>query len=413
MTIITTTEALAAFCDRQKGVDFVTVDTEFMRGSTYWPKLCLVQVAGPDEVAVIDALADGIDLAPLDRLMLDLDLLKVFHAARQDLEIFFQRLGAVPKPICDTQVAAMVCGFGESVGYETLVNSLTSGRLDKNSRLTDWSQRPLTDRQLAYAEADVVHLRTIYEKLQQRLERTGRTEWLSGEMAILADPATYRSDPEQAWLRLKPRAAKPRMLAVLRELAAWREREAQRRDLPRNRIVRDEALVEIAGHAPTSAAALARTRGLAKGFAESRHGAEILEAVARGMAVPEDQLPAAERRRDLPAGVGPLTDLLKVLLKLRCEQNNVAAKLVASSSDLEEIAVGNSRDVPALAGWRYEMFGRDALALKRGEVGLAVRKGKIEVVPLAASAERPAAVKAASCATRGRLLGCDFRTGDN
>ena len=382
MTIITTTEALADFCERQKGAEFVTVDTEFMRESTYWPKLCLVQIAGPEEVGVVDALAVGIDLAPLDRLMLEPGVLKVFHAARQDLEIFYQRLGEVPKPIFDTQIAAMVCGFGESVGYETLVSSFTRGKLDKSSRLTDWSHRPLTERQLAYAEADVVYLRTIYEKLRQKLDRTRRYEWLAGEMAILSDPATYRANPEDAWLRLKPRSAKPRMLAVLREVAAWREREAQRRDVPRNRIIRDDALVEIAGHAPKDAAALARTRGLSKGVAEGRSGAEILDAVARGLAVPDDQLPASERRRDLPAGIGPVTEMLKVLLKLRCEQHHVAPKLVASSSDIEEIAVSDAADVPVLTGWRYELFGRDALAMKRGEVALAIKRGRIEIVPL-------------------------------
>jgi ribonuclease D len=388
MTIIATTETLAEFCERQNGAEFVTVDTEFMRESTYWPKLCLVQVAGPEEVAVIDALADGIDLAPLDRLMLDPGVLKVFHAARQDLEIFYQRLGEVPKPIFDTQIAAMVCGFGESVGYETLVSSLTRGKLDKSSRLTDWSQRPLTERQLAYAEADVVYLRTIHEKLRQRLERTGRAAWLTGEMAILTDPATYRADPQDAWLRLKPRSAKPRMLAVLRELAAWREREAQRRDVPRNRVVRDDALVEIAGHAPRDAAALGRTRGLSKGTAEGRIGAEILEAVARGLAVPEGELPAAERRRDLPSGIGPVTEMLKVLLKLRCEQHHVAPKLVASSAEIEEIAGSHHlADIPALTGWRYELFGRDALAMKRGEVALAIKRGRIEIVPLDAASD--------------------------
>ncbi|MTJ83936.1 MAG: ribonuclease D [Telmatospirillum sp.] len=384
MTLIADTAALAAFCERLKSAPYITVDTEFVREKTYWPQLCLVQLAGPDEAHAVDPLAPGMDLSPLFALMADPAVLKVFHAARQDVEIFHHLSGAIPAPLFDTQVAAMVCGFGDAVSYETLATQLARARIDKSLRFTDWAQRPLTEKQLHYALSDVTHLRPAYEKLQKRLDRDGRSDWLVEEMAILTDPRTYRTEPEEAWLRLKPRSSSPKFLVVLRELAAWREREAQERDLPRQRVIRDEALLEIAAHAPSRPEDLARTRGLSKGLAEGRIGTAILEAVARALAVPEQDWPRPLERVDLPRGLGPVVDLLKVLLKLKCDQHDVAQKLVASSSDLEAIAADDQADVMALKGWRRTLFGEDALALKHGRIGLALAEsGKsLRLIPL-------------------------------
>jgi ribonuclease D len=380
ITPITDSEELKEFCRRQSRASYVTVDTEFLRDKTYWPILCLVQVAGPEEAVVIDPMAKGIDLAPLDRLLFNPKVLKVFHAARQDLEIFFHRTGKVPAPIFDSQVAAMVCGFGDQVGYETIVNTVVGASIDKMSRFADWSRRPLTQKQLEYALADVVHLRPVYEELARNLEGSGRAEWLEEEMATLTDPATYRLDPEEAWRRIKSRGGNRRFFAVLKELAAWREREAQKRDIPRNRILRDDSLMDIAAHAPQSEEALGRTRGLSKGFAEGKVGAGILQAVRRGLKLPEDDIPPRPRRERLPQGIGPLTDLLKVLLKYECEKNNVASRLVASSEDLTRIAADDKADVPALRGWRRDLFGKTALDLKHGRVALSARSGEVTVI---------------------------------
>lgn len=382
MSLITDSAALAQFCERQTGAQFITVDTEFMRERTYWPILCLVQVAGPQEAAAIDALAPGIDLAPLLALMNDTATLKVFHAARQDLEIFFHLSGKVPKPLFDTQIAAMVCGFGESVSYETLVRKLAGAALDKASRFTDWSHRPLTERQIHYALGDVVHLRTVYERLQQLLAKNGRASWFGEEMAALADAALYRTEPAEAWRRFRLRGrADSRFLGVLRALAAWRETAAQQRDLPRGRILRDEALIEIAAHAPRTIEALARTRSLGKGTAEGKLGKEILDAVADGLADPDPPPPITQKAQN-PPGLGPLIELLRVLLKQRCEDFEVAQKLVASADDLEAIAVDDRAEVPALHGWRREVFGAEALALKHGELALTAGRNRIELVPL-------------------------------
>lgn len=381
MTLITTTDALAAFCRSLSGTDYITVDTEFLREKTYWPQLCLVQVAGPAEAVAIDPLAEGIDLAPLVEVMDDPSILKVFHAARQDVEIFHHMTGRVPYPLFDTQVAAMVCGFGDSVGYETLVTKLAGARIDKSSRFTDWSHRPLTERQLTYALSDVTHLRPAYEKLRRRLDRTGRAQWLEEEMAVLTDPATYTTDPETAWQRLKVRSNKPRFLGVLKELTAWREREAQRRDLPRNRVLRDETLLEIAAHAPADVEELARTRGLGRGFAEGWQGNEVLAAIQRANDVPDADLPRVEPRDEPPPGTGPVVEMLRVLLKMKCDDQHVASKLVASAADLEAIAADDAASVPALHGWRREMFGKDALALKHGRIALAVVDGRVRIVP--------------------------------
>jgi len=381
--MITDTDALARFCARQTGAGFVAVDTEFMRERTYWPILCLVQVAGPEEAAAIDALAPDIDLTPLLKLMADERILKVFHAARQDFEIFFNLAGAVPVPVFDTQIAAMVCGFGDAASYETLVAKFAGASLDKSSRFTDWSQRPLTERQIRYALADVIHLRTVYEGLQQRLASNGRAEWFAEEMAALCDPVTYRSDPSEAWHRFRLRGrVDPRFFGVLREVAAWRETAARQRNLPRGRIMRDEAVLEIAAHVPKTIEALARTRSLARGVAEGKLGSEILEAVQRGLVGSKSRELPAPAKGEAPPGVGPLMELLRVLLKQCCEEHQVAQKLVATAEDLEAIAADDDARVPALSGWRHEIFGKHALALKHGRVGLMVRENRIRLIEL-------------------------------
>ncbi|HEV8031654.1 MAG TPA: ribonuclease D [Stellaceae bacterium] len=382
MTLITDTDTLAQFCERQKSAEFVAVDTEFMRERTYWPILCLVQVAGPEEAVAIDALAEGIDLRPLLALMSDASTLKVFHAARQDLEIFYQLAGEVPHPVFDTQIAAMVCGFGDSASYETLVRRLAGASLDKASRFTDWAHRPLTERQLHYALADVIHLRTVYERLQQVLGKNGRAGWFKEEMTDLVDPALYRTEPAEAWRRFRLRGrADRRFLGVLRALAAWREEAAQERDLPRGRIMRDEAMLEIAAHAPKTIEQLARTRSLGKGIAEGKLGRDILDAIEQGLkdANPPPPLPG---KAEPPPGIGPLIELLRVLLKQRCEDYQVAQKLVASADDLEAIAADDDAPVRALAGWRRDIFGKDALALKHGQLALTAGRNRIELVPL-------------------------------
>ena len=382
MTVIADSAALAEFCRNQMRADYVTVDTEFIRDNSYWPQLCVVQIAGPAEAALIDPLVPGIDLQPILELLANREVLKVFHAARQDVEIFFHLTGRVPQPIFDTQVAAMVCGFGEQASLETLAQRLAGISIDKSSRFTDWSHRPLSERQIRYALDDVVHLRPIYERLREQLEQNRRASWLEDEMALLTDPATYRVDAGDAWRRLKVRAGKPRFLAVLKEVAAWREEEAQRRDMPRNRLIRDEALLEIAAHAPTNVQDLARTRGLSRGVAEGRFGQGLIVAVERALAKPEADWPKPEPKPILPQGLAPLIDLLRVLLKSKCEAAGVAQKLVASAADLEAIAADDQAEVPALTGWRRKLFGEDALALKHGALALSAKGNRISIIPL-------------------------------
>jgi ribonuclease D len=380
--LIETTDALAALCNRLAEAEFVTVDTEFMRERTYWPELCVVQIAGPADVAVIDAQAPGLDLAPLYALFDNTAVTKVFHAARQDIEIFVLRTGRVPSPLFDTQIAAMVAGFGDQVGYDALVAALVGVSIDKAFRFSDWSARPLSAQQIAYAAADVTHLRKVYVKLRARLEREGRLDWVAEEMAALADPTTYRVEPEEAWMRLRSRSGNRRFLAVLRAVAAWREREAQRLNIPRQRVVRDETLLEIAAQAPSDAAALARARGFPRSLAESKAGAALLAAIAEAKALPESALPAAPERN----GVRPspaLVALLKVLLAAKCEEHHVAQKLVASSDDIDRLAAEDAPDIAALHGWRRRVFGEDALALKAGRVALAAEGRRIRLVPLA------------------------------
>lgn len=384
MTLITTTEDLHAFCERLKGAEFITVDTEFMRERTFWPKLCLVQVANMDEAAAIDPLAEGMDLQPLFDLLDASETVKVFHAARQDLEIFHYLMGHLPAPVFDTQVAGMVCGFGDQVGYETLVARLTRARLDKGSRFTDWSLRPLSQRQIDYALSDVTHLRQVYAKLKKRVDASGRGGWLEEEMATLCDTATYEPEPLEIFRRIKTRNGNGRFLAVLREVTAWREHEARNRDVPRNRILRDESLVEIAHHTPSTTEDLARTRGLGRKLAEGTAGDQILAAVARGLAVPDNECPEPEGKRDVPRGVAPVADLLKVLLKMKCDKEDVAQKLVASSADVDRIAAdGENADVRALHGWRRQLFGEDALRLRNGELSLAISGRKVVLVECA------------------------------
>jgi ribonuclease D len=395
MQTITDTDTLAALCGRLAAAPFVTVDTEFMRESTFFPKLCLVQVAGPDEAAAIDPLAEGLKLDPFLKLLRRKQVTKVFHAARQDLEIFLNLMGELPVPVYDTQVAAMVCGFGEQASYETLCARLAKATIDKSSRFTDWSRRPLSERQVSYALSDVTHLRTIYQKLEARIAKSGRAGWVAEEMATLTDKTTYVVEPREAWQRIRTRSHNPKFLALLRELAAWRELEARARDIPRNRVLRDEALLEIASDPPKDAAALARVRGLSKSMAEGRHGQAILAALARAEALEPAQYPRLDREPDRPKASGPLIELLKVLLKMKCDEHDVAQKLVATVDDLERLAVDDEADIAALSGWRREVFGEAALALKRGELGLAVRRGRLTAIPLAAREEPVAAVAAA------------------
>lgn len=382
MSLITDTDALAGLCTRLATSEFVTVDTEFIRDKTYWPILCLVQLAGEDEFAAVDALADGIDLTPLLDLMRDRSVLKVFHAARQDFEIFYRLMGMVPQPVFDTQVSAMVCGFGDQVGYETIVAKLARQSIDKTMRFTDWQRRPLSDKQLQYALADVTHLRVVYRKLREMLEQNGRAEWVAEEMQTLTGDDLYQFDPRQSWRRVKSRNPKPRFLAILREVAAWREIEAQTRDVPRNRIVRDDALLEIAAHRPKTEQDLANLRGLNRGQAQGAVARAILDAVAKGVALPDRECPTAPKQRQPASPIGPSADLLKVLLKLKSEEHNVAQKLIATSDDIEAIATDDDADVAALKGWRREMFGEDALALKRGRLALTADGRNIKVVAL-------------------------------
>ncbi len=375
--LINTTEQLADFCERESKTEFITVDTEFMRERTFWPKVCLIQIGGAHEAVAIDPLAEGLDLRPLFNLMASSDVLKVFHAARQDVEIFYNLTETIPSPMFDTQVAGMVCGFGEAASYETLAASLANARVDKSSRFTDWAQRPLSDKQLAYALGDVTHLREVYQKLKARLEGNGRVSWVSEEMEILTSPSTYASDPREAWRRLKLRAEKPRLRALVQELAGWREIEAQRLNVPRSRVLRDEALLEIAYHPPRAPSDLAHIRGLNAGFAEGRQGSEILKAVSRAMELPLGQCPKGQERRPVPPGLGPSVDLLKVLLKQVSEEHGVASKLIATTDDIEDLMIDDEADIPVLRGWRRELFGDLALALKRGEVVLGLKGKKV------------------------------------
>ncbi len=379
MDLISTTEELAAVCSRMARHPFVTVDTEFLRETTYYPLLCVAQMASPEEAVVIDALATGIDLAPFFALMENESVTKVFHAARQDIEIVWNMAQTIPHLIVDTQVAAMVLGYGDSISYDQLVQRITGDTLDKSHRFTDWTRRPLSDAQVTYALSDVTHLRDVYLALVADLEKRGRSSWVEAEMDVLTSPETYRADPDRAWERLKSRVRKPKELAVLIEVAAWREREAQARDVPRGRVIKDDVIGDIAVQAPTTIERLGHLRSLPKGFERSRWGDQIIEAVKRGLERDQKTLPRLDRFRPAPNGAATV-ELLKVLLRMTAERHGVAAKVIATVDDLDRIAADDEADIPALRGWRRELFGEKALALKHGHLALAVDKGRVVTV---------------------------------
>lgn len=382
MTIISKNADLAAFCDRMAKEKFVCVDTEFMRERTYYSKLCLIQIAGADEAVAVDPLAEGISLEPVHALMANPDVMKVFHACRQDMEIFYYQTKRLPAPLFDTQISAMVCGHGESVSYDKLVRKLTGAQVDKSSRFTDWSNRPLSDAQIGYALSDVTHLRTVYENLSSQLESNGRESWLDEEFKVVSSPATYELDPQDAWLRLKIRSGKSRFLAVVRELAAYRELEARRRDVPRNRILRDDVLMDIAARAPQVPKDLAKVRNISEQFATGRAGVEIMEAVARALGLPEDECPRMDRDKDARQPHPAIVELLRVLLKQKSEKHQVAQKLIANAADLDAIAIDDEANVAALRGWRKKLFGDDALALKAGRLALSISGDQIKLIAL-------------------------------
>jgi ribonuclease D len=376
MELITTSTQLAEACARLAKHPVITVDTEFLRETTYYPLLCVVQMASPDDAVVVDTLADGIDLQPFFTLMANEAVLKVFHAARQDIEIIVHRANIVPHPIFDTQVAAMVLGYGDSIAYDQLVERITGHRPDKTHRFTDWSRRPLTKEQLHYAVSDVTHLRDVFTALDADLKKRGRSDWVSEEMEVLTSPRTYDFHPERAWERLKTRVRKPKELAVLMEVAAWREQEAQSRDVPRSRVLKDDTVGDIATHAPTSLEKLGNLRSLPKGFERSKWGTDIIAAVQRGLARDPNTLPKLEKPRNNSNGAA-IVELLKVLLRMTSERHAVASKVIATVDDLEQIAADDQADVAALHGWRRELFGEAALSLKHGRLALAIERGRV------------------------------------
>tara|TARA_R110000868_G_scaffold26347_5_gene101562 strand:- start:15817 stop:16980 length:1164 start_codon:yes stop_codon:yes gene_type:complete len=387
MNIITTTDDLARACDALLQSEYVAIDTEFMRETVYWPHLCLIQAAGGDTEIIIDPLAEGIDLEPFWELMVDERVMKVFHAARQDLEIFYNLGdGLIPTPMFDSQVAAMALGLGDSIAYDSLVQTLLKRPIDKGPRFTDWSRRPLSNSQLVYALADVTHLRDLYPIMRDRLVRKNRMDWLDGEMGILTNPETYRMDPEQSWKRMKLRKTSAKWLAALRAAAAWREREAQTRDMPRQRVMKDDALYEIANLAPTEESQMQGLRAVPKGFERSRPAERLYADMKAAMADPEAYAPAVEKPAPVPQGIGPTIELLKVYLKLVADEAGVAPRLIATMPDLEKIASSDAPDVPAMRGWRLDVFGKPAMGLKRGEVALALEDGKVVARPVAGKA---------------------------
>lgn len=376
---ITKTEDLRALCGRLAHAEFLTVDTEFNRTTTYYSQLCVVQVADDEAAYAIDALAPGLDLSPLYDLMADPGILKVFHAARQDLEIFYHATGSLPGPLFDTQIAAMVCGYGEQVGYETLVKSLTRGKLDKAIRFTDWSRRPLTVKQIEYALGDVIYLRKIYQILSQKVEDSGRMEWLSDELAIQMATETYDPDPRNVWRRVKTRSSNRRFLGRVRELAAWRELQARERDIPKTRVIRDEVLLEVAAHPPETMEQLRKIRTLPKRYGDQRQADKILNALRIAAETPENELPEAAPQKSRRQKAGPMLDLLKVLLKYRCEETEVASKLVASGDELNAFANGQRKNIRFLGGWRREIFGQDAIDLVEGKIALTVNGDSLNI----------------------------------
>jgi ribonuclease D len=380
MKIISSTAELAAACTAFAAHDYVTVDTEFLRETTYWPKLCLIQIAGPDDAVIVDPLAKDIDLAPFFELMGNEDVTKVFHAGRQDVEIIYHLGKLIPHPMFDSQVAAMVCGFGDSISYDQLVFRLTGNRIDKSSRFTDWSRRPLTDKQLNYALADVTHLRDVYHALRANLEEQNRSHWVAEEMEILTSPDTYYTEPHAAWKRMKLRIRKPREFAALQMLAQRREQEAQGRNVPRSRILKDDAIFELAMQQPKDANALSALRSISKGYERSKAGQELLDIMRQVDAIPKDDLPVLPKGKNQPEGSGAAVDLMKVLLKLTSEKHGVAAKVLATVDDLDKIASDDNADVPALKGWRHELFGQYALKIKTGEIAMRLEGKRVTII---------------------------------
>ena len=380
MNVIDNTNTLEQFCAGLSAHDFITVDTEFMRERTYWAQLCLIQVASPDDEAIIDPLAANIDLTPLLDVLADPGIVKVFHAARQDIEIFYKLMETVPQPLFDTQIAAMACGHGDQIGYEPLVRAVTGASIDKGSRFTDWSRRPLSEKQLRYALGDVTHLRDVYQKLVQELEKEGRLHWVQEEMQALLNPELYFIRPEVAWKRLKLRNPKRKEIGPLMKIAEWRENEAQRRDVPRSRVLKDDGIFELARQAPKSQEELSRCRGIPKGFERSSSAAGLLTAIKTGADIPRDDLPDFSRPKNLAPVPADIVDLLRVLLKKQCEQYDVAPKLIASAADLETIARFDDPEVPSMKGWRREVFGEPALRLKAGDLAMKIENGVIHLV---------------------------------
>lgn len=384
MPIITKSDDVAAFCKELSVHEFVTIDTEFLREKTYYPKLCLVQLSGPDKKArAIDPLVEGIDLSPLFELLANKKILKVFHSGRQDLEIFYNLTGAVVQSFFDTQIAAMVCGYGDSVGYENIVRQVSGYQVDKSSQFTNWSIRPLSDKQITYALGDVTHLCDVYLHLKAELEKRGRTEWVVQEEKILNNPDTYANDPYKAWARIKIKSPKAKSLAVLRELAAWREMQAQKRDIPKTWVMRDDALSDMANQAPQNKNQLAKIRNVSKDMAEGKTGAQLLKVIAKGLETPRDTWPVPKRKASLSQGAMAMVDILKMLLKVQSAVHDVAPKIIASAADIEAIAQDDNADVPALSGWRKEIFGGDALAVKHGKLAIGLKDGKITVFNIA------------------------------
>jgi ribonuclease D len=383
MTLITNSTDLIQFCENAAQSTYITVDTEFVRETTYWPQLCLIQVGLEDQAVAIDPLAKDIDLSPFFELLQNPKVIKVFHSARQDIEIFYHLTGKIPEPLFDTQIAAMVCGFGESVAYDILVGRYTKVSIDKSSRYTHWAQRPLTEKQLTYALGDVIYLRPVYEKLFAKILEEDRLHWLEDELAILKDPGTYAMDPYAMWQKIRVRSPKPRMLSILREIAAWREISAQKRNVPRARIMKEETMIELAAASPQSLHELGRMRGISHDFIEKGEGKHILSLIEKAHSLPLEDCPQVKREGGSPPGASALVEMLKLLLKIKSEKYHVAQKLLATTSDLEEIARSENPQVPALEGWRHEIFGKAALALKSGKVAIGIKNHKIALIPLA------------------------------
>lgn len=382
MTLITTTSDLETFCNRAEKFSEIMIDTEFVRETTYWSQLCLIQVGLPNEAVAIDPLAKDIDLTSFLNLLQNKTITKVFHSGRQDVEIFYHLTGKIPTPLFDTQIAAMVCGFGESVGYDVLVQKYAKISIDKTSRYTHWAQRPLTEKQLAYALADVIHLRIVYEKLYKKIISDERLHWLEDELAILKNPITYSMDPYDVWKKIRVRSPKSRMLAVLRELAAWREITAQNRNIPKGRILRDDVLLELAASSPRLPQDLKRMRGIPPHFFEKDDGKHILKLIEKAYSLPLEDCPQVKKIEPSPAGASALVEMLKLLLKIKADKYHVAPKLIATNADLEKIARKSDPLVPALQGWRREIFGEAALALKAGKISIGLKNNKITLIPI-------------------------------